>query len=283
VLQVLAYVHSLLARERLRPLYRGDCAPVDKEARTQAIAAAMKSLLAANSVHAYLLQRSGACQLAQQQAAAAAVVVADVSAPVLGALASLAMAEATLITVLKDDPYPFAVAEERNKNSKEWMFRAPELGASRTNLFARLCMAAAEHAAQAAASLRNAKGIDEDLLGYVDDLRRTARAKAARFQGIGAEGQGKVGEGIAWLRGAKKELGFAADEAGGLRGVAKLRKDWREKREDRRVQKGDADWGADAGKFEEGRVLEMLEKKWVKMNDTVRSRLGLHRLNSILR
>jgi len=104
----------------------------------------------------------------------------------------------------------------------------------------------------------------------VDDLRRTARAKAARFQAIGAEGQGKVGEGIAWLRGAKKELGFAADEAGKLRGVAKLRKDWKEKREDRRVQKGDADWGADAGKFEEGRVLEMLEKKWVKMNDTVR-------------
>ena len=113
------------------------------------------------------------------------------------------------------------------------------------------------------------RGVDEDLITYVDDLRRTARAKAARFQAIGAEGQGKVGEGISWLLGAKKELGFSADEAGKMKGISKLKKEWKEKREDRRVQKGDADWGADAGRFEEGRVLDMLEKKWVKMNDTV--------------
>jgi hypothetical protein len=266
-LEVYAYTQSLLARERLRPLYRNDHVPVDKDERAQAIAAAMKHLLTANSVHVYLLKRSNSgCQPTPQLP-----LVADISPPVLGALASLALAEATLITVLKDDPYPFAVAEERNKNSKEWMFRPPELPQGRTNLFGRLCMAASEHAAQAAAALRNAKGVDEDLITYMDDLRRTARAKAARFQAIGTEGQGKVGEGISWLRGAKKELGFAGDEAGKMKGITKLKKEWKEKREDRKVTKGDADWGADAGRFEEGRVLDMLEKKWVKMNDTVRA------------
>jgi len=33
--------------------------------------------------------------------------------------------------------------------------------------------------------------------------------------------------------------------------------------------RGDSDWGIDAGKFEESRVLDMLDKKWVKVNDTM--------------
>ncbi|OCL09951.1 hypothetical protein AOQ84DRAFT_397114 [Glonium stellatum] len=182
------------------------------------------------------------------------------------------MAEATLITVLKDDPYPGLVLEERSKASKEWMFRGVEIPKVRAHLFARLCLAAAEHAARGLAMLRSGgRGVDEGLVRYLDDLRRTARGKACRFLGIDAELAGKTGEGIAWLRGAKKELGFAAvgaEDEKKASGFAKLKKEWAEKREDRRIEKG-GDWGADAGKFEEGRVVDMLEKKWVKMNDTM--------------
>jgi hypothetical protein len=52
-------------------------------------------------------------------------------------------------------------------------------------------------------------------------------------------------------------------------GFGKLKSEWKERREDRRLEKGKADWGLDAGRAEEGRVLEWLEKKWTKMNDTV--------------
>jgi hypothetical protein len=261
-LETLAYVHSLLARAQLRPLYQSGQAPPSEEQRKQAIAGAMQHLLTANSVHSFLVHRSNC----GNQAA----VVPDVSASVLSALASLALAEATLITVLKDDPYPSVVAEERNKHSKDWMFKSPDMPKVRAHLFARLSLAAAEHASSGVASIRNVKGVDETLVTYIEDLRCTARAKAARFLGIDAEGQGKVGEGVAWLRGAKRELGFlVAGEDKGLKGLSKLKKDWKEKREDKRVDRGDADWGVDAGRFEEGRVLDMLLKKWEKMNDTV--------------
>ncbi len=36
-------------------------------------------------------------------------------------------------------------------------------------------------------------------------------------------------------------------------------------------READIDWGDDAGREEEGRVIDMLEAKWVKMNDTVTS------------
>ncbi|KAF2675354.1 pH-response regulator protein palC [Microthyrium microscopicum] len=261
VLQVMAYVQTLLARDALRAIYRNDGAPPEPEARAQTISKAMKHLLDASSIHKYLFHKASTCQSTPNGPA-------DISSSVLNALASLALAEATLIAVLKDDPYPVAVAEERNKSSKDWMFKAPDLKASRLNLLVRICMGAAEHAGQAAATLRNAKGVDEDLVAYVDDLRRTARAKAARFQGIGVEAEGKIGEGISLIRGAKKELGFSGDDEGKVSGLSKLKRGWQEKKEEKKVRKGDSSWGADGGRFEEGRVLDMLEKKWVKANDT---------------
>jgi hypothetical protein len=265
-LETLAFTHSLLARAQLRPLYISGQAPPSEEQRKVAIAAAMQHLLSANSVHNYVLQRSSGGIGASNAPSS----VADIGGPVLSALASLALAEATLITVLKDDPYPSAVAEERNKHSKDWMFKSPDMPKVRAHLFARLSLAAAEHAARGVAAVKNTKGVDERLVTYLEDLRCTARAKAARFLGIDAEGQGKVGEGIAWLRGAKRELGFDVEQDNALKGISKLRKNFKEKREDKRVDRGDADWGVDAGRFEESRVLDMLLKKWEKMNDTVR-------------
>ena len=49
-----------------------------------------------------------------------------------------------------------------------------------------------------------------------------------------------------------------------------------EKREDRRVDK-EAAWGADAGKLEETRILEMLDAKWNKINDTVSSHIQIQK------
>ena len=175
--------------------------------------------------------------------------------------------------MLKDDPYPAAVAQDRNKNDREWMIKAPEMPKVRAHLFARLCLAAAEHAANAL-SLLSAGGkvgkVDGELLRYVEDLKRTGRGKACRFLGIDADLGGQTGTGIAWLKAGKYELGLGKNEEGKGSSLSKFKKDWIEKREEKRVEKG-ASWGSDAGKAEEGRVLEMLEKQWVKMNDTVRT------------
>lgn len=262
-LSTLAYVHSLQARAQLHTLYNATLPT--PEQRATAISAAMKSFLEANSLHTYLVNRAG--QWTTQPAAV------DISISVLGAMAELTMAEATLITVLKDDPYPAAVLEERNKQSKDWMFKGVEIPKVRAHLFARLCLASSEHAAKAQSMLGRASKVNESLVKYIDDLRRTAKGKACRFLGVDAELAGKTGDGIAWLRGARKELGFStvgAEEEKKSSGLSKLKKEWHEKREDKKIERGEG-WGTDAGKFEEGRVVDMLLQKWNKMNDTVRS------------
>ncbi len=262
VLSTLAYVYSLQARAQLHTLYNATLP--SPEQRATAIGAAMKHFLDANSVHTYLVNRAG-----QWHSQPAAI---DISTAVMGALAELTMAEATLITVLKDDPYPAVVIEDRNKDSKDWMFRGVEIPKVRAHLFARLCLASSEHAAKAQAMLGRSSKVGDDLIKYVDDLRRTAKGKACRFLGCDSEAGGKTGEGIAWLRGAKKEMGFAslgADQEKKSFGFSKLKKEFQEKKEDRKIEKGEG-WGTDAGKFEEGRIVDMLLKKWEKMNDTVR-------------
>jgi hypothetical protein len=260
-LSTLAYVYSLQARSQLHTLYSATLPT--PEQRAKSIAAAMKHFFDANSVHTYLVNRAG-----QWHSQPAAV---DISISVLGALAELTLAEATLISVLKDDPYPSVVLEDRNEQSTDWMFRGVTIPKVRASLFARLCLASSEHAAKAQAMLGRASKVDESLIRYVDDLRRTAKGKACRFLGIDAELVGKTGEGIAWLRGAQKELGFTtlgAEEDKKKSGFSKFKKDWKEKREDKKIEKGEG-WGTDAGKFEEGRILDMLLKKWIKENDTV--------------
>lgn len=265
VLTTLAYVYVSLSRVQLRTLYASQTPTADQ--RISAITAATKYFLQANSIHSYLSTR-----FSDDSFTSAAV---DVSTSTQGALASLAMAEATLLAVLKDDSYPAAVAQERNKDDKDWMIKAPDIPKVRAKLFTRLCLAASEHGGRAQAILASSsaarsKGVDEILIKYMGDLKRTSRAKACRFFAIDAELDGKTGEAIAWLLAGKKELGFskANDEGSRLRGLAKLKKDWTERREDKKVEKGGV-WGNDAGRLEEARVIEMLEKKWNKMNDMV--------------
>lgn len=266
VLSTLAYTYTLLSRVSLHPLYSSATASPSTEQRTLAITTATKHLLQAASIHDYLSTRS-------DQVSSAPPCV-DIAKSTFKALTSLALAEATLLAVLKDDPYPAAVAQDRNKNDKEWMIKAPEIPKVRAHLFARLCLAAAEHAANALSLFHTSSGaakgkVDTDLLRYVEDLRSTGRGKACRFFGIDSELGGQTGAGIAWLKAGMHELGLVSKEEGkkGL-SFGRLKKGWDEKREDKRVEKG-SHWGADAGRLEEGRVLEMLEKKWTKMNDTV--------------
>ena len=266
VLSTLAYTHVLLSRASLHPLYSSASSSPSPEQRTLAITTATKHLLSAASIHNDLSIRSN-------QVISAPPCV-DLSKPVFRALAILAIAEANLLAVLKDDPYPAAVAQDRNKNDKEWMIKGPEIPKVRAHLFARLCLEAAENAANTLSLLKASSGegqgkIDPGLLKYVEDLRKTARGKACRFFGIDAELGGKTGEGIAWLLAGLHELGLSgSDDGRKLLSLGRIKKEWSEKREDRKVEKRSA-WGADAGRLEEGRVLEMLQKKWTKMNDTV--------------
>ncbi|KAK4545616.1 hypothetical protein LTR36_002569 [Oleoguttula mirabilis] len=266
-LSTLAYVHSLLARTQLRTLFEATVASADQ--RTSAISAAMKHLLEANSIHNYLLS------LLSVSAAKDAPI--DIQPSTISGLASLALAEATLIVVSKDDPYAAAVAEDKNESNTDWMFKAPSIPKVRAHLFARICLASAEHATQAQGLLgrsgSTAGKIDEDLVKYATNLRRTARGKAARFLGIDAELSGKTGEGLAWLQGAKKELGLAVElEDGQRKGFRGLKHSWQERREDKKVEKS-GEWGMDAGKLEEARVVEMLEAKWDKENSTINVQL----------
>jgi len=252
--------------------------------RTAAVQTANKHLLDAASLYDYLATRS-------EQISSTPPCV-DVSPATARALASLALAEATLLAVTKDDPYPAAVAQGRNKSDKEWMFKSPDIPKTKAHLNARLCLAASDHAAKAASLCQSAGAgttkMSQGLTRYVEDLRRTSRAKACRFFGIHAEIDGNTAEGIGWLRAGFAAVGVEPKDRESKKGLSfsRFKKDLTEKREDRRVEKETA-WGADAGQLEETRILELLDDKWNKINDTVSllSRPGLsykvHRLTEV--
>ncbi|EAW14226.1 pH-signaling protein PalC [Aspergillus clavatus NRRL 1] len=292
VLTTLGYVLSSVARSGvLRTLYAATTPTTEQ--RTAAVQNATKYLLQASSVHALLTSSPSFAGAGRLPGSAA--IVPDLDPATQAALSSLALAEATLIAVLKDDSYVAACIQARNPNDKDWMVRAPEIPKVRALLFARLCVRAAEYAEQAAAGLgsvgaQGKTGIDEDVVKYARALGRVARARACRFFGVDAELAGKIGEGIAWLRAAKGALGLRPSPQGEREtlskskgGFSRLKKEWAERREDRkmekdvgsrdRVAKGELHPGDDAGRDEEGRVIDMLETKWVRMNDTINTQL----------
>ncbi|KAI0515191.1 pH-response regulator protein palC [Xylaria bambusicola] len=264
-LSTLGYAYTLRARASLHPLYVTSGAPMSPQDRTTAITTATKHLLDAASVHDYLARRAEALSTASP--------CPDIAQSTVRAMASLALAEATLLAVLKDDPYPAVVAQDRNDNDREWMYKAPEIPKVRAHLFARLCLAAADHAAQASSLCEAVKGkgsskLNDDLLRYLDDFRKTSRAKACRFFGIDAELSGQTGNALGWLRCGFQELGIELKEAKKGLSLSRMKKDWSERREDKKIERG-TNWGSEAGKLEETRVIEMLETKWTKVNDTM--------------
>ena len=259
-LVTLAHLYSLLGRSQLHMLYNHtSSAP---ESRAKAIVCATRHFLDANSIFSYLTNRASQLELV--------LGAVDISIPVLSALAELSLAEGTLATVLKDDPYPLLRFEDSDPHSKDWMFKSVEIPKVRAHLLARLCLAAAENASKAQVSLASAEKVEESLIRYTQDLQRAARGKACRFLGIDAELSARTGEGIAWLYGAKKELGFmvsAEYDKGRQSRLGRLKSEWAEKKEDRRAARSQT-WGAEAGKIEELKVVEMLTKKWQKSNNT---------------
>lgn len=281
-LSILGYVLASLARSGVtRTLYASSTPSAEQ--RTAAVQTATKHLLQASTVHS-LLSSSPYFTSGLEGATAP-----DVAPTTQAALSALALAEATLLSVLKDDSYVVACIQARNPNDKEWMVRAPEIPKVRAHLFARLCIRAAEYAEQAATGLGSVgaedkkAGIDEDVVKYAHVLGLVARARACRFFGVDAELAGKIGEGIAWLRAARGVLGLRGtgspeETATKSRGLSRLKQGFRERREERRmekgaggerVEKGELGPGDNAGREEEGRVIEMLETKWMRMNDTV--------------
>lgn len=265
-LSSLANTYTLQARLALYPLYSTSSAPPTPEQRSTAITSATRLLLDTASIYDYLSTRVTATSTSSPE-----VPAADIAPATLGAQRALALAEATLLAVLKDDPYPAVAAADRNAHDTEWMYKAPEMPRVRAHLFARLCLAAAEHAAQAHSLCAHQAGrqkVSAEFVAYLDDLRRTARAKACRFFGVDADLGGQMGNAIGWLRAAMGELGIEVGKDGKRTGLGRLKKEWTERREDRKLERG-ANWGADAGRLEETRVVEMLEAKWVKQNDTV--------------
>lgn len=287
-LTTLGYVLSGIARNGVTASIYSSKTP-SSEQRAAAVQSATRHLLQASAVHV-LLASSPAF------AAATSSTLPDVNASTQSGLSSLALAEATLLAVLKDDAYVAASIQSRNPNDKEWMVRAPEIPKVRALLFARLCVRAAEYAEQAAASLGTVGSgsgrsgrVDDELTRYAGVLGRVARARACRFFGVDAELAGKVGEGIAWLQAARSPLGLrggagssqATEEPGKTSskgGFSRLKREWTERREERKIGKdagsgrnkaGVMEPGDDAGRDEEGRVIAMLETKWVRMNDTV--------------
>ena len=266
-LHTLACTYTLSARAQLHTIYSS--ATLNSDQRTAVITTATKHLLQAHSIHSYLRSRN-------EEINAVPVAVETIPS-VQSGLAALALAEATLLVVFKDDPYPSVVAQNRSKDDKEWMIKAPEIPKVRATLFARLCLAAADHAGKAEAMLKlpgagRTSQVDDALVRYTNDLKKTSTAKACRFFAIGSELSGETGQGIAWLNGSKKALGFEGtqEEASKFKKLANLKKDWTERREDKKIEKG-KDWGGDAGRLEEARVIEMLLQKWNKLNDIVRN------------
>ncbi|KAJ5306971.1 hypothetical protein N7508_005986 [Penicillium antarcticum] len=285
-LSTLGYVLSRMARAGVVTAFYASSTPTAED-RLAAVQTATRYLLQASAVHNFLVSSP-----------ASITAVPDVDAGTQAALSSLALAEATLLAVLKDDAYITVCIQSRNPNDNEWMVHAPEIPKVRALLFARLCVRAAEYSEQAAAGL-GAVGstsgrtgrVDEDVVRYTSVLGRVARARACRFFGVEAELAGKVGEGIAYLRAARASLGIrgtassqedASAPGASKGGLSRLKRGWTERREERRVakdaggsrsEKGALKSGDDAGRDEEGRVIAMLETKWVKLNDTMNTQI----------
>lgn len=265
--QTYAVVQILLARQALLGLY-ATIIP-STEQRVALIQTATRHLKTACSVHNYLIHRSNSGDGPPELPALAT----DVSLNIQTALQHLAQAEVNLYSAFKDDPYPAILVQARNELDREWMIKPPDISKPRAQLLTRLCVSAAEHAAGAGAALRaEGKRVSKDLIEYVDDLKRTSRARACRFQAIDADSCDETGKGIAWINAGLNELGLDIKPKEGTSkpvGLSKFKASWNERREDKRIEKGSARWGSDAGKAEEARILEYLQRKLIKSNDTV--------------
>ncbi|KPI43657.1 pH-response regulator protein palC [Cyphellophora attinorum] len=265
VYHTLALAYSLQARQSLLGLYAAATPSPDQ--RLSIIRNASQNLTRAHSLHAYLRNRSNLSSDGPPSFPAGAV---DVSQSMQSALQNLLQAEINLLSVLKDDPYPAQVLQARNKDDREWMIKAPKTPKARAAILQRLCIGAAEKAAAALVAMKsNSKRGSVELVEYCTNIRSTARAKGCRFAAIEADVSGQTGKAIAWLHAGANELGVEIDSTGKQSRFSKLKNTYAEKREDSKIAKGHASWGADGGQSEERRVLDFLHAKYTRENDTI--------------
>jgi len=297
----LAYTHTLLARVHLQPLHESTpaSASLTPEQRSAAISTAVKHLLHAHAIHTYLahlpqqqrqLQQQQQQQQPPPQQQPQQPNPIDLHPRIHTSLASLSWSEATLLVPSTDDPYAAAAAAAANSHDTDWMFRSPPAPKKvRAHLFARLCLAAAEHAGRAEAGLTDTGSGGDGGGGirrYAGDLRRTARGRAARWLGLDAEGAGRTGEAIAWCRGGGGEVGSSSSSSFSNSGgtapskpsAAALKNVLRRNHSNTTTTTttttphgggGGRLWGLDAGRADEARVLTMLETKWERENAAV--------------
>ena len=143
----------------------------------------------------------------------------DITPPVLTAIAKLALADATLLFVATQDPYPNFLLVDTPSDDRAWAYnpRATPTGV-KAGLLARVCVAAETHAEAARALLKSAPHVSRGLKQYAKTLGRVGRAKACRFLGINAEVAGGCGEGIGWVL-----LGMQGLRAGAGEGTEEMR------------------------------------------------------------
>lgn len=284
-LSTLAYAYTLQARSQLLQLLSPSATGSSKPPSTDPqllFNQAAGNFLTSASIFTHLLSRP--------QPSNAGSWPIELTTPALSAFSSLALADATLTAVIKQDPYPTYISltsrnRDSKKSAKEWLYNPPDPPTSpRALLLARLCIAASDHASRALGLLSTSNTgrrtlllqlsggaksddvpgeITDDLLRYLESLQKVSRAKSCRFLGIDAETSGRCGEAISWLLLAKSILDAPTTA------VDKLRRGLSERKEARHLAAADGSWGLDAGRAEEVKVLEALDEKWRKLNDSV--------------
>lgn len=278
VMVTAAYTHCLSARRHLAPHYTPNASSrFSPEQRKAAHNSAADSLLIAHSVFMHAVRVSETVPTSSIPATAL-----DIQTTTLTALAELSFASATLLEVAKNDDFLVLAAQSRDTSDRQWMYRAPEIPKVRAHLFARLCLAAADHAARAMALLSGAGNVREDLVKYAKDLDATARARSCRFFGVDAEIEGKLGNALGWLNAARRKLSLPVDTnmltSAQIEGSSKskfkpsltaMKTSWAERKERKGLESSRGPNLDDAGRIEEGHVLEMLEKNWRRTNDLI--------------
>ena len=274
VFATLHYVHArILMQELYNNLIEISSQPPEKTATS--ISAISKLLLTSSSIYRYAASQSAIYVLNEGPL--------DISHSILTALENFTFAEATLLSVLKDDVYLHLALAQRDSTDKSWMIGAPKIPKVRAHLFARICVAAAERVARALGEVESTKKfvrgqtISEDFVEYLQNLRMVAMAKMCRFLAVDCEADGCTGKAVGWLKVGLSEIQYPYhsytsrseskwSKASAVRST--FQHERREKKEGRKL----GDFGnkaSDAGRLDEGLTIDLLLSRWERLNDTI--------------
>ncbi|KAF8429007.1 hypothetical protein EV426DRAFT_583266 [Tirmania nivea] len=211
----LAYAHTIQARALLMEFLSPTTSSPDSAA-SPLLPQATNHVLTSAQIFQYLLTLTPPIATAGVEKNSIPVNICE---PMLSSLASISLASATLLAVLRTDPYPTYLAitglpgSKKNNDiySKEYLYSPPPPPTGvKAMLYSRLCIAASEHAVRAQGVISNlirTGAINEEYVRYLEDLKRVAKARGCRFLGVDAEAQGRLGEGLGWIQLGKEFLG----------------------------------------------------------------------------